>query len=362
MKLRGIIILSYFVLIFFTVYVFADLSPSIKDKNEKIEDQEHSESSRDFNQSDKQKHSINVHLESEGRLLKNKISKNQKSFYPSVPYTELGVQYSKNDRLVFFTNVEVESYNNEWQISFDELGASYSFESIPLFVKAGWFPLPLGYMEENINIFSQDLSIYQSLTRNQEDIGFVADLYIWKEILYLQVSRFGGWFYREWDDFYKAPESAPFITSLKSQGDLWSAFVSWFENDPAFFNPLQALGAGVELRVSHKKLGASVQSEFWYIMQKGQSILSYYVFPKLNIDIFQVGMVWGDISKFAPSFKKSQVESSFYEKIFQVSCKVHPNVMIMGERFITRQKNGPLPNDLWAFRLKLQFDWSKELF
>ena len=323
------------------------------------DNQEYSLSGKDSHQDDNQKHSINIHLESEGRLLKNRISKNQKSFYPSLPYTELGFWYSKNENLIFFTNVEVESYNKEWQIGFDTLGASYSFESIPLFVKAGWFPLPLGYMEENINIFSQDLSIYQPLTRNQEDIGFVAHLYIWKEFLYLQVSHFGGWLYREWDDFYKAPESAPFIASLKSQHDFWSAFISWFENDPAFFNPLQALGAGVEFKMSYKKLDVSVQSEFWYTMQKGQNTFSYYVFPKVGIDIFQVGMAWGDISKFAPSFKKPQVESSFYERVFQVSCEVHPNVVIMGERFITRQKEGPLLNNLWSARLKLQFHWSR---
>ena len=338
MKSKWMSISLHFLLMFFSLFAFADKS---------------------FNQDDIREYSIDVHLESEGRLLKNQISKNQKSFYPSVPYIELGVQISKNKKLIFFTNVEVEFYNKEWQISFDELGASYSFESVPLFVKAGWFPLPLGYMEENINIFSRDLSIYRSLTRNQEDIGFMADLYIWEEALYLQVSRFGGWFYREWDDFYKAPESAPFIASLKSQGDFWSAFISWFENDPAFFNPLQALGAGMEFKMSYKKLDVSVQSEVWHTMEKGQSTFSYYIFPKLAIDMFQVGMIWGDISKFAPNFKRSQVESSFYEKIFQVSCKVHPNVMIMGERFITRQKEGPLLNDLWAVRLKLQFDWSK---
>ena len=338
MKSKWMSISLHFLLMFFSLFAFADKS---------------------FNQDDIREYSIDVHLESEGRLLKNQISKNQKSFYPSVPYIELGVQISKNKKLIFFTNVEVEFYNKEWQISFDELGASYSFESVPLFVKAGWFPLPLGYMEENINIFSRDLSIYRSLTRNQEDIGFMADLYIWEEALYLQVSRFGGWFYREWDDFYKAPESAPFIASLKSQGDFWSAFISWFENDPAFFNPLQALGAGMEFKMSYKKLDVSVQSEVWHTMEKGQSTFSYYIFPKLAIDIFQVGMIWGDISKFAPNFKRSQVESSFYERIFQVSCKVHPNVMIMGERFITRQKEGPLLNDLWAVRLKLQLDWSK---
>ena len=313
-----------------------------------------------LSQTDKAKHSISFHLESEGRLSKDLISRNQKEFYPHAPYTELGFRYSKNDNLNFFVNLEAESYRNEWQISLDEFNFSYSFETVPLSVKAGWLILPLGYMDQNSNIFSYDLSLYGVLTRSQEDIGIVVDAYIWKEFLSLHMGVFGGWFYRESDDFYRAPDSIPFMVSLRSHGFFWDAFISWYETDPAFFELLQAVGTGIELEAGYKELTVSVQSELWHVVEKGQSAFAYYVFPKLSIYKFQAGMVFGDINKFFPDFKTSQVKSSIYEKIFQLSYQIHPNVVIVGERFISKQRQGLLVNDSWAARVKVHFDWSED--
>ncbi len=309
---------------------------------------------------DKTKHSISIHLESEGQLSKNKISKNQKEFYPHVPYTEIGFRYSKNDRLNFFINLEAESYRNEWQIGLDEFNLSYVFNTLPMSVQAGWLILPLGYMDKNANIFSQDLSLYGALTHSQEDIGFVADVYIWKEFLNLQAGIFGGWTDRKSDDFYKAPDSVPFIVSLKSRGFFWDAFISWYEVDLAFFDPLQALGAGVELKTDYKKLTISVQSELWHVTKKKQTTFSYYLFPKVSIHTFHVGMVFGDVNRFFPDFKTGQVKSSTYERVFQLGYQVHPNVLLVGERFIGKQRRGVLATDSWAVRVKVHFDWSAD--
>jgi hypothetical protein len=314
---------------------------------------------KELNNADKTKHSLSIHLESEGKLSKNKISKNQKEFHPHFPYTEFGFGYSKNDNLNFFVNLEAESYENEWQIGLDEFYLSYAFEAVPISIRSGWFPLPLGYMDQNINVFSQDLSLYGALTHSQEDIGFVTDVHIWKEFLVLQGGIFGGWSYRESDNSYKAPDSIPFIVSVKSHGFFWDAFINWFEKDPAFLDHLQAFGGGVELKTNYKKLTLSVQSELWQIMEKKQTTFAYYVFPKLSIYKFQAGMLFGDINRFFPDFQASQVKSSAYEKIFQMAYQVHPNVLLMGERFISKQRRGVLANDSWAVRVKVHFDWSE---
>ena len=314
----------------------------------------------ELSKADKTKHSISVHLESEGRLSKNPISINQKEVYPSIPYSELEFRYSKNKNLSFFVNLEAESYENEWKVSLDELYFSYIFETVPLSVKAGWFILPLGYIGQNSNLFSHDLSLYGVLTQNQEDMGFVTDVYIWKEFLSLQGSIFGGWSYRESDDSYKAPDSIPLIVSLKSHGFFWDAFVSYFQKDLAFFDPLQAWGAGVELKADYKEINISVQSEFWQVLEKGQTAFAYYVFPKLSVRKFQAGMVFGDINRFSPDSKTAQVKSSVYEGVFQLTYQVHPNVIFIGERFISKQRRGLLVNDAWAVRIKLHFDWSKD--
>ena len=304
---------------------------------------------------------LSVHLESEGRLSKNQISKNQSEPHPYIPYTELGFRYFKDDKLNFFANLGLESYKKEWQVGLGELSLSYSLGTIPFSVKAGWFPLPLGYMDENDHIFSQALSVYDSLSRNREDMGLILDLAIWKEFFSLRAGRFGGWFYREWDDFYKAPELAPFLIAVHSHGFFWDAFFSWFKKDLAFSAPLQSWGAGVQLKTSHKKWAGSIQSEFWWIEEEGQSTLAYYVFPSLTLYKLQMGVMFGNINRFFPDFKTNRVQSSVYEKVFQVSYHLHPNVLVIGERFISAQRKGISVKDLWTVRVKILFDWSKRL-
>ena len=310
-----------------------------------------------IDKTDKEKHAFSVHMESEGRISKNQISRNQKEWHPYIPYTEMGLLYSKDNNLKIFINGEMESYKNTWQIGLDEFSLSYDFEVIPFHVKAGWLPLPIGYRDENNHLFSQDLSCYNILAWSQEDMGAIADLYIWKKFLSLSASYFGGWLYREQDDSYRAPESAPFIISMKSQGFFWDAFASWFEKNLAFFDPLKAYGGGFHLHTSYKKLTVSLQSEFWEIKEKAQTTFTYYVFPNITIDKLKVGMVFGNINRFSPNFKTTQAKSSLYERVFQVSYQIHPNVTLIGERFISSQIKGYLTNDLWSARVKVHFDW-----
>ncbi|MDE0518831.1 MAG: hypothetical protein OXH36_04670, partial [Bdellovibrionales bacterium] len=123
-------------------------------------------------------HAFSFQLESEGRLSKNQISRNQKQWHPYIPYTEIGLLYSKDNNLNIFVNGEIESYKNKWEIGLEEMSLSYDCEVIPLSVKAGWFPIPLGYKGKNNNVFSQNLSFYKVLAWSQKDIGAVADLYI----------------------------------------------------------------------------------------------------------------------------------------------------------------------------------------
>lgn len=307
---------------------------------------------------EKENHLFSIQLRGEGRLSKNQISKNQSGLYPDVPYTELEFHYSKNENLDLVINFEVESQNRTWSISVDEFSFSYDFQDIPFNIKIGWSPIPLGYLDVNTNVFSKDLSLYDSISYNREDIGITARVWLLQSALSLQIDRLGGWSYREWDNSYNQPESAPMIVSLKSQGSFWDFFVSWFEEELAFFDPVQAIGAGISLNTSYKKLAVSIQSELWQITQERQTTFAYYVFPSIAIDKIKVGMVFESVNHFSPSVKKAQATSSIYERIFQVSYQIHPDITIIGERFISTQKKGPLLNDLWSARVKVNFGWS----
>ena len=300
---------------------------------------------------------FSLFMESEGRLLKNQISKNQKDFYPYISYAEMGFEYSKNNTFNFLLNMEMESYENEWQAGMDEFSLSYFFEALPFGIKTGWLPLSLGYISKNRNVFLRPLALYQQLAYQDEDMGVILDLQIWQDFIKLEASGFGGWLYRESDNSFKAPKFPPWVLSLKSKGPFWEGFFSYFEKDLAFFNPLTAYGAGLSLNKSYKKLSVDIQSEFWRIQEKGQSVFAYYVFPNIQIHTLKVGMLFGHVNKFSPNFHSSFI----YERVFQISWQAHPHISLMGERFITTQKQGPLINDLWALRLKVHIEWSREL-
>lgn len=304
------------------------------------------------------KESIDFQVESEGAVSKNPISLNNKQFYPNISYVGFNVLYSRNGQLNFFVDLSFESQENEWTFVLDEWSVSYNFDFIPLDIKVGWLFLNLGYMEKNHKVFFRDLSLYSVLTRNQKDIGALLELYIWEKFLSLQASYFRAWSYRESDLSYKPPEQNLFVVKVKTQGAFWDGFISWFERDLAFFDPFQALGAGVELKGTYKELGLGVQSEFWRVTEKGQTTFTYYILPKLSINKLSMGVVFGDMNRFSPDLKS--VKSSMYERVFQLSYQVHPNVLLMGERFISKQKEGLLTNDLWALRVQAQFDWSTE--
>ena len=306
----------------------------------------------------KKEESINFQVESEGALSKNQISQSSKEFYPDISYVGFNVLYSRNESLNFFIDLSVESQENEWTFVLDEWSVSYNFDFIPLDIKIGWLFLNLGYMEKNHKVFFRDLSLYSALTRNQEDMGALLDLYIWENFLSVQAGYFRTWSYRSSDHIYQPPEQNLFIMKLKTQGVFWDGFISWFEKDLAFLDPFQALGAGIELKTSYKKLTASIQSEFWKVTEKGQSTFTYYVFPTIAIDKLSVGMLFGDVNRFSPDLKT--VQSSVYERVFQLSYQIHPNVQVIGERFISKQKKGLFTNDLWALRVQAQFDWSTE--
>ncbi len=323
------------------------------------EDTQKAHSQQNFEKENEKKSTsgFSLFMESEGRLLKNQISKNQIDFYPYLSYAETGFQYSKNNTFKFLLNLEIESYENKWQAGMDEFSLSYLFETLPFEVKTGWLPLSLGYMNKNRNVFLRPLSIYNRLSYQDEDMGFIADLRIWREFFKIQAGHFGGWLYRESDDSFQAPKSGPWMLSLKSRGSFWDGFLSYFEADLAFFNPLKAYGAGLCLNIDYKKLSVDIQSEFWRILEKGQSSFAYYVFPNIQIHTLKVGMLFSSLNKFSPHLHRSFL----YERVFQVSWQAHPHISLMGERFITTQKKGPFINDLWALRLKVHIEWSREL-
>ena len=302
---------------------------------------------------------LSVFIKSEGLLSKNKTDKNNKtSFHPSMPYTEIELNYHKTKNTSFLMEFSAEQRKHKWTVGFEEIKLSHSFISIPLQLDLGYLTLPMGYREKNKYLFSQEFSFYSVLEKKREDIALTADFKIKKDFLSVQTVVFGGWSYRALDKMYKPPDSLPFTISLKSKGPFWSAFATYFQKDPAFLDPLRAVGAGFHLKHTHQKLKLTFQSALWHIWEQGQSTIAFYILPSMALYKVQAGLVWGRLNRFFPDFKTAKGQSVLEDKAFFVALQAHPNIKFIGERWIGRQQKGPLSHDLWSFRIKVHFDFS----
>ena len=157
-----------------------------------------------------------MELETEGQFIKNSLSKNQKNFYPDIPYGELSFKYSFSNKLDFFTQLEFVSQHNLWDVTVEQLGLSYQNPYFTL--KAGLMPLPLGFSYKNLKEFILPLHLYSLFIVNQMDTGLIFEIPLIKDHLSIEGSRFKGYLKRNSDNYYKPPEFAPLIFSLKSKG------------------------------------------------------------------------------------------------------------------------------------------------
>ena len=101
------------------------------------------------------------------------------------------------------------------------------------------------------------------------------------------------------------------------------------------------------------KLKGSLQGEIWSVKEFNQDSLSYYLFPKLKFQKWALGLVLGEIMHFSPDFRNPKVKTSSYDRVLQASYELYPGFVFIAERFITKQKKGPLINNLWSARLKI---------
>lgn len=301
---------------------------------------------------------FSIELETEGILIKNLLSKNQKGFYPHIPSLDLSFEYNILSYLKFFTELGFSSKKNKnlWNTKVEQVGLFY--RSNILNIKAGLIPISLGYSYFNSKIFVHPLKFYRPFITNPMDTGLRLTVPLYKEYLTFAVSRFKGYSKRVFDNYYKSPEFAPLTVNLKSKGPSWNGFITYLKQDLAFKEPLSALGGGFIFKTSISKESIiSLQGEVWGSGERLQSSFSYYFFPKLSLNKYELIVLFGEIKNFVPNFKTSENTSSIYKWILQGSYELFPGVFLIGERSIAKQKKGPLIGNLWALRLKTKIEF-----
>ena len=165
--------------------------------------------------------------------------------------------------------------------------------------------ISLGYSYANSNMFTKPLSFYKLLRDNPMDIGLRLTVPLYKEHLSFTISRFKGYLKRTFDNHYKSPEFAPLIVSFKGTGLSWNGFITYLKQDLAFKEPLNASGGGFTFKtpVTSESL-ISLQGEIWGSGEKLQSSFSYYFFPKLSLEKYELGVLFGRNQKFCSQLSK----------------------------------------------------------
>ena len=296
-----------------------------------------------------QKPPFSIEMEVEGRFTKNSLSKNQKSFYPHIPYMELYFKYNIASNITFFT--ELESRKNLWGMEPRQAGLLYQSHAFDL--KAGLLPFSLGYSYANSNVFTKTLGLYQLFRANPMDIGIHLTIPLYKKHLHFSISRFRGYLKRNFDNCCQTPAFAPLTVSLKGKGSSWNSFITYLKQDLAFQEPLHALGRGFVFKTPMTSESLiSLQGEMWGGSETLQSLFAYYFFPKLRINNYECGVLLGGIKNFVPGFQNT---GFIYEWILQGSYELFPGIFLIGERWIKKQKKGPLIHNIWALRLKTKW-------
>lgn len=139
-------------------------------------------------------------------------------------------------------------------------------------VRLGQQFLPVGLINPRDNWFSSNPPFMQKLFTESKgiDLGAVLDVYplAADHLAYLEGGVFAGRFARAEDEREDAPQRAPRVLSLKSHSGAHDAFLTYFEHDLAFADPVKAWGGGFELRSNERRpVKGALLAEFWRIDQ-----------------------------------------------------------------------------------------------
>ena len=157
-------------------------------------------------------------------------------------------------------------------------------------LKVGQMFLPVGLVHPRDNWFSSLPPYTRRLLTEEKaiDMGAVARIRPFsKPFLYLEAGEFAGQLVREQDELRADPEGRPRVISLKSDTSYAQVFVSRFEHDLAFFDKVEAWGAGFELTSPDSSSGG------WTFPLSGRLLIEGWQFKETQeIGPFQQNRAW----------------------------------------------------------------------
>ncbi|MBX3020232.1 MAG: hypothetical protein KF799_01035 [Bdellovibrionales bacterium] len=230
-------------------------------------------------------------------------------------------------------------------------------------VLAGQQFLPIGLTLPREHWFTANPPFMDKLVGGAKpiDLGVVARVQpLGNAWLMIEGGVFSGQMVREQDARLGEPEKAPRVASLKSHSEHHDVFLTYFEHDLAFYDPLRAYGFGGEFRTPQwfGLLKGSVTGEFWQIEQIQRSgpderTNGYLLVGQVDFWRLAAGYRFSEASARLVTATNSTSLPRENSRLAFVQMQLAPMLLLRAERLIDEQS--VVLRDEWAGRLLLHW-------
>lgn len=285
-------------------------------------------------------------------------NKNRQSIYE----VAAGGSYRFDKTLKVKAELSVEQINDESTFYVKQAFVEWNTLKHHVEVIAGQQFLPVGLYQPRENWFSYNPPFMDKLVGFAKpiDLGIVARIHAFeKPWLFAEGGVFSGQLVREQDARLGEPERAPRILSLKSHSEYHDVFLSYWEHDLAFYDPLRAYGAGGEIKTPEwKSLKGSFLAEFWQMEQiqaNGPDERTNAYMLVGQVDFWKLSAGY----RFSEAFGRLVTATGAnglpreVSRLAFLEVELAPMLKLRGERVIDEQS--VVLRDEWAGRLLL--DW-----
>lgn len=275
----------------------------------------------------------------------------------------LGLTYKIQKEAELFVEGAAEEFDGETEFYVKQASINLDYSDYYLKGRAGQFFYPVGWLSEEDNYFLNQPRYYEDLFRGKKglDLGALVRILPLKgELLSVEASCFEGRILRDADQRNDRAKQRPCALGLRSKGEYHEAFVTHFQHEMAFFDPLTANGGGLQLKTPQMNnlWDLGVWGEFWNIRSKQRSgpesvTNAGFVYPYVDVWKFRAGYRWSPAWTSVSYSGLGKVGSEVQDRLWRLEFQALKPLKLIYEDQKVAQKNGPDLTNEWSLRLLL---------
>lgn len=268
------------------------------------------------------------------------------------PESELTLSYPFKSGSLFEIGYDFSYRRGKWSYRLDKLFLHYTFDrSLSPYFKVGYFYYPVSFKGQNISEFIKKTLVHKRVFPfggGATGVGFGSKLkgpFLWNVSLQ-------GYTKRRKTDQVRRPGLNPSVAgSLIYKNQRQKGFLSYFQKDLPLDDFMESVGLGARLFYDFRSLSFRFKGELWGIRryQPLHYITTFYVFPSVRWNRFDVGILFGGSHHF---LKGSHTHSLEY--IFKLDFYLTEDIIFRVER--NREQDQIVRESFWSFSVRTDFN------